>query len=267
MENLTNNLSFEKVWLMFQETDKRFKETELRFQETDRKFQETDRKFQETDRKFQDTDRKFQETDRKFQDTEKGFKELELRFQETDRKFRDTDKMFKETELRFQETERMIHETSIELKTLAKKSDKRFKDLESLFTGQWGKLVESLVEGKLVALLRERGIDVNYTLTRLESFSRDMEIDILAQNGEEIVAVEVKTTLKNDDLKDFKGRLLRFKESFPIYKEMKIYGAVAYLKSEENVINKAIKEGYYVIRATGDSASIINSKDFKPKVW
>jgi hypothetical protein len=51
-------LTFEKVWAMFQETDRKF-------QETDRKFQETDHKFQETDRKFQDTDRKFQETDRK----------------------------------------------------------------------------------------------------------------------------------------------------------------------------------------------------------
>ncbi|MDR0586749.1 MAG: hypothetical protein LBG26_05875 [Treponema sp.] len=48
-------LSFEKVWAMFQETDKKF-------QETDRKFQETDRRFRGTDRKFQDT---FQEDDRK----------------------------------------------------------------------------------------------------------------------------------------------------------------------------------------------------------
>jgi hypothetical protein len=41
-------LSFEKVWAMFQETDKKFQETDKRFQETDRKFQETDRKFQDS---------------------------------------------------------------------------------------------------------------------------------------------------------------------------------------------------------------------------
>ncbi|MDR2094831.1 MAG: hypothetical protein LBP76_04850 [Treponema sp.] len=33
--------TFEKVWAMFQETDRRFQETDRRFQETDRKFQET----------------------------------------------------------------------------------------------------------------------------------------------------------------------------------------------------------------------------------
>ncbi|MDR0586143.1 MAG: hypothetical protein LBG26_02785, partial [Treponema sp.] len=31
-------LSFEKVWAMFQETDKKFQETDRKFQETDRRF-------------------------------------------------------------------------------------------------------------------------------------------------------------------------------------------------------------------------------------
>ncbi|MDR2258459.1 MAG: hypothetical protein LBE14_04850, partial [Treponema sp.] len=36
-------LTFEKVWAMFQETDRKFKETDRQFKETDRKFKETDR--------------------------------------------------------------------------------------------------------------------------------------------------------------------------------------------------------------------------------
>jgi len=47
-------LSFEKVWYLIQETNKtlseKFREVALQSKETDRKFQETDRKFQETDR-------------------------------------------------------------------------------------------------------------------------------------------------------------------------------------------------------------------------
>jgi hypothetical protein len=58
-------LTFEKVWQMFQETDKKFQETDKKFQETDRKFQETDKKFQATDKKFQETERLMKETDRK----------------------------------------------------------------------------------------------------------------------------------------------------------------------------------------------------------
>jgi len=49
---------FQRVWAMFQETDRQFKETDKKFQETDKKFQES---IKETDRRFQETDKKFQE--------------------------------------------------------------------------------------------------------------------------------------------------------------------------------------------------------------
>jgi hypothetical protein len=60
----TQHLTFEKVWAMFQETDKKFQETEKSFQETDKKFQETDKKFQETEKRFQETDRAVKEASR-----------------------------------------------------------------------------------------------------------------------------------------------------------------------------------------------------------
>ena len=44
-----------------------------------------------------------------------------------------------------------------------KEADRRMKKLEGLFTSQWGTLMESLVEGDLVALLQERGIEVEST--------------------------------------------------------------------------------------------------------
>ncbi len=43
-------LTFDKVWLMFQETSQQFKETDKKFQETDKKFAATDKKFKETER-------------------------------------------------------------------------------------------------------------------------------------------------------------------------------------------------------------------------
>ena len=45
-------LTFEKVWDMFQETDRRFKETDLKFKETDRQIQETAREIKETTRQI-----------------------------------------------------------------------------------------------------------------------------------------------------------------------------------------------------------------------
>ncbi|MDR2258936.1 MAG: hypothetical protein LBE14_07290 [Treponema sp.] len=51
------HLTFEKVWAMFQESEKQFKEIRESFRETDKKFQETDKKFQETGRVVKETSR------------------------------------------------------------------------------------------------------------------------------------------------------------------------------------------------------------------
>jgi hypothetical protein len=61
--------TFNDVWLMFQETDRKF-------QETDRKFQKTDREIEKTHREMQDVAKRFQETDRKFAETDRQIKEL-----------------------------------------------------------------------------------------------------------------------------------------------------------------------------------------------
>jgi hypothetical protein len=45
-------LTFEKVWAMFQETDKKFQETDRQFKETDRKIQETHKQIGELGNKF-----------------------------------------------------------------------------------------------------------------------------------------------------------------------------------------------------------------------
>jgi hypothetical protein len=61
-------LSFEDVWAMFQETDRKFQETDRLIRQTQLEIREaqkeTERKMQETDRKMRETDRKMKETDR-----------------------------------------------------------------------------------------------------------------------------------------------------------------------------------------------------------
>ena len=152
--------------------------------------------------------------------------------------------------------------------------DKRFNKLYALFNSQWSKLVESLVEGKLVELLQSRGVDVDETYSRIQKSYTDekgelqrREIDIIAANGKEVVAVEVKTTLKPDNVKYFLETLKIFKRYSSRYKNATIYGAVAYLRSDAEAALFAERQGLFVIRATGDSASLINKKNFKPKAF
>ena len=150
-----------------------------------------------------------------------------------------------------------------------KETDRRLKKAEGLFTTQWGKLVESLVEGDLAPLLQERGIDIEGTAERSNKRrnGEHMEIDIVAVNGAEVVAVEVKTTLRPNDVKRFLEKLSRFLEWFPEYGGRRLYGAVAYLRSESESAVHAERQGLFVIRATGSSASIVNAEDFEPRAF
>jgi hypothetical protein len=59
-------LTFEKVWAMFQETDKKFQETAERFRETDKKFQKTDEQLQETGRLQRQNQKMMSDLGRKF---------------------------------------------------------------------------------------------------------------------------------------------------------------------------------------------------------
>ncbi|MFA5513191.1 MAG: hypothetical protein WC313_12150, partial [Candidatus Kapaibacterium sp.] len=98
-----------------------------------------------------------------------------------DSKFKETDNKFKETDNKFRETDRLIKEMVAE----RKQQDKKTRELERLFVNHWGELVESLVEGKLLNLLNNRGIKVNQTFCRSRAYydNKEYEFDIIAGNG------------------------------------------------------------------------------------
>jgi len=186
------------------------------------------------------------------------FQQVWLMFQETNKQFKETDSKFKETDSKFKETDSKFKET-----------DKKIKELTALFTSQWGKLVESLVEGDLIKLLTSRGIKVESTHQRRKGHreGQNFEFDLIAINGEELVIVEVKTTLRPQDVNDFHEKLWKAKFFMPEYKDMKVYGAVAFITSEGASERMAEKLGFFVIKATGSSSAIVNDVDFMPKAF
>jgi hypothetical protein len=177
---------------------------------------------------------------------------------ENDRKFQETRELLAKNSL---ETEKMFQETDKQMKNLMKKVR------ESEF--RWGKFVESLVEGALVKMLNKYGINVNDTAMRETTYylEKKVEIDIVAKNGLEVVAIEVKTTLSTEDVKDFIDKLKNFKKAFPRYADNKIYGGVAFISKDSDSDVMAEKKGLIVIKATGESGKIINAKGFKAKEW
>ncbi len=188
----------------------------------------------------------------------KILKEVSKSQKESDRYMKETKRIVQETVLQMKETDQRMKET-----------DRRLKKAEALFTTQWEKLMETLVEGDLLKLLKQKNIEVDDTTMNMKGQHQEenWEIDILASNGEEIVLVEVKTTLKLQHVNELMEKLNKFTIWKPKYKGDKVYGAVAYLKADQGSAQYAEKQGLFVIRATGSSSSIINKKNFKPKIF
>ena len=221
----TDEATPQEIWNILKGVSEKQDQLVLSQQETDRQLKETDRQLKETDRQLKETDRQLKETDQRLRETR-----------------RTTDHQFKMTE-------------------------KRLKKLDELFTDHWGKLMEALVKGDLIELLNERNISVDYLSQEHERKidGKQYEFDIIALNGKEVVVVEVKTTLRLQDVNHFVEKLEVFKDVFKEYKDKTIYGAVAYLKASEGTEVRSQREGLFVIRATGSSSSIINTSNFRPK--
>ena len=187
---------------------------------------------------------------------------------------KETDRRMQETNRRMQETDRHIKETNKETKDYINQTSREIRELKNIFSNKWGELVESLVSGCLLKILKERNIQVTGIFPNVKTEYKDpkgqakrCEIDILARNGQELVAVEVKSTLGVDEVNHFLEVLKKLTLFFPEYKDRKIYGAVAYLKLYQKADIYAMRQGLFVIKATGDSAHIINKADFKPRTF
>nr|VFJ58636.1 MAG: hypothetical protein BECKFM1743C_GA0114222_102304 [Candidatus Kentron sp. FM]VFJ59526.1 MAG: hypothetical protein BECKFM1743A_GA0114220_102394 [Candidatus Kentron sp. FM]VFK12113.1 MAG: hypothetical protein BECKFM1743B_GA0114221_102244 [Candidatus Kentron sp. FM] len=189
--------------------------------------------------------------------------------QETARQMRETDRKMQETDRQLKETDRIIQENAQQMTQQMKETDRRLKKAEDLFTSQWGRLVESLVEGALVPLFQEYGISIQRTSPRTKGCyqGENYEFDILVVNGSELVIVEVKTTLRPRDVRKFIGKLDNAKTWMSEYASKTIYGAMAFLQADAEADKMAENQRLFVIRATGDSASIVNREGFRARTW
>ncbi|MDR0452630.1 MAG: hypothetical protein LBH15_06260 [Treponema sp.] len=179
-------LSFEKVWAMFQETDRRF-------QETDRKFQETDKKFKENQKMMSDLGRKF------------------------------------------------------------------------------GKIIEHMFIPNLKEKFNALGYEFEKSSPNVLIESREhklyAEVDVLLENGGCALAVEVKTQANIDDVREHVRRMEKLRRYFDLHGDRRdLYGAVAAAIFPGNVLDFALRQGFYVVRQSGDNVSVEEPKG-RPKAW
>jgi len=70
-----------------------------------------------------------------------------------------------------------------------------------------------------------------------------------------------------EDVKKFVVDLGKFRDFFPEYAQMQIYGAVAGIGIEAEAYRYAYRQGLFVLAQKGDSVAILNDAEFIPKAW
>ena len=220
-------------------------------------------------------------TEKAQEKTEKVFQKLQEAQRRTEEARHEGEKRLREAQERTadaqRETEKTLQELSKSLKESNRELTKNLNEANGNFNNKWGKFLENLVKGDLVKLLNERNIKVDRVQPRLAAFGSNRrkvgEFDLVAINGDEIVALEVKTTLTKGKVEKFIDKLKMFKKYFPEYRDKVILGGVAFLCEPEDeeargAAEYAEENGLFVILSPGGESNVSimsNSKDFKPK--
>ena len=96
--------------------------------------------------------------------------------------------------------------------------------------------------------------------------ARAWRLILSLEDGDEVVAVEVKSTMTVEWVNDFLTDLATFTEFFPKYQGHRIYGAVAGLDISQDVERYAVRKGLFVLRVSGNEmVEIANAEQFVPR--
>ncbi|MFM6058402.1 MAG: DUF3782 domain-containing protein [Microcystis aeruginosa] len=218
-------------------------------------------------------DRRLRESDLRRAEMERIFAEAKLENErqaaeaklENDRRAAELERQAAEAKL---ESDRRAAEAERSMAELKRTVERTSKAVDSLTT-RWGRFVEELVELAVLRLFQEKGIDIKevYPRARVKRQGIAMEIDILGVDDTDLVVVECKSRLSQDDVDEFIEKLTRFKIAFPHYQNYRAYGAVAGIEINECVDRYAYRKGLFVIKPSGDTVAIINDANFQPNTW
>ena len=122
-----------------------------------------------------------------------------------------------------------------------------------------GNVAEDLFRRNIVSLLAKRGLRIDNVGFHV-TMPGTAEYDIVAENGQEVVVLEVKNKLSSRQIRRFLNmQLPRFKREFPVYANYKIYGAIGSLIVSEALEQEAENAGLFVFTQSKDGgASIAN---------
>ena len=183
-------------------------------------------------------------------------------FQETAEEQKETRRQMKEYAEWQKETDRQIKEATRQMMKEVGKLGNRF-----------GELVEHLVAPNIRKKFNELGFCFTKSAMDVEisdprNSKTDTEVDILLENGDIVVAVEVKSKPKEKDVNDHVKRMEILRRHADDKQDKRRYqGAIAGAIITKAARDYILKKGFYVIEQTGDTVQINIPQGFKAREW
>ena len=149
-----------------------------------------------------------------------------------------------------------------------KKTDRMIGELGNRF----GELAEHLVSPNIKEKFNELDFvfeQVSHNIRIADSSGIFLaEIDILLENGDTVIAVEVKARALQKDVDEHINRMEVLRRRADTRNDKrKFQGAIATAIISDEVRNYILKNGFYVIEQTGDTVKINIPGDFKHRDW
>ncbi|GHV76809.1 hypothetical protein AGMMS49942_16300 [Spirochaetia bacterium] len=186
------------------------------------------------------------------------YEQIREMFQETEQMLKENAQSQKETSLQIKETDRILQELGKETDRKMKETDRKISNLGS----RLGNLIEHLTASDIVDKFNEAG----YRFTRI-SRNHELkdtknnilaEIDILLENGDFVLAVEVKTNLTKSGVKEHLNRMETLRRCADACGDKRKYvGSVAGALIAGGVREYALGQGLYVIEHPGQTIEIV----------
>jgi hypothetical protein len=224
--------TFEVVWAMFKETDKKFQEMTKQFKERDKKLEESTR---ETKKAVREVAKENQELIRSLKEFSEESRAIGRRM---DQSKRELDRRMGDLSNRFGELAEHLVAPSIN-----EKFNLLGYQFDAIAPGGWR--IDDPATGEVLA-----------------------EIDLLLQNAESMVAVEVKAKPREQDIADHIRRLGVLRAWADRHGDRRrIHGALAGAIVTDSLRRQVVQAGLYLIVQTGDTMKIDVPDGFIPRRW
>ena len=205
-----------------------------------------------------ETDRKFQEVAEKHKEVAESLKETGKFIKEVGEKQKETDRLMKETTEQMKETDRKMKETDIQIGKLG---------------NRFGDVIEHLVAPGISNKFNELGFQ--FTREALNAKFKDpqtlkvvAEVDVFLENGDIVIAVEVKSNLRTEYINEHLERMEVLRRLADIRGDKRKYrGAIATAVTTDTARDYARKSGFYVLEQSGDTMKLEIPEGFVPRDW